>query len=184
MKRHKVILYIIQFFLLVSSSVVVTLDAYADNENVRKLLEQVVAAEKEALNPSSETESHEKVTTKELVGEDVLDFSHIAKKTAKGFIYCVAAVLLGFSLFKRFNSKTSPIADGAISIVARKALGPNTHLLITEVEGKKLLLAQTQGDIKLIADISSPDSFDHTLSEVFSSSADEQLQTSKRSING
>ena len=50
-----------------------------------------------------------------------------------------------------------------IDILSRRGIAPKTVLLVVRAEGKKFFLAQTDGDVKLLAPIEDAETFQDTL---------------------
>ncbi len=95
------------------------------------------------------------VTQGVAVGTEVPGLASLAGNITKGLLYCVGVFLVIVSLFKRFGPDRISLPL-EVEILGRKNLSPKTALLVVQVEGRRLLLASTPDDIKLISELDEP----------------------------
>lgn len=117
-------------------------------------------AEESTAAPAAAYSAHSLVPN---LGADVPVMSDFGERMARGLIYCVGGLLVGLSLYKRWNERKEQATPGSIDILSRRGIGPKTILLVVRAEGKKFFLAQTDGDVKLLAPIEQVATFQDTL---------------------
>ena len=109
-----------------------------------------------SINPAATAKSQ---STKELVGAEVSGFQPQLHRTLQALLMVSCLVLLAFGLYSKFGAKWigRKVPDSAmISIVSRHSFGPRSALLVTEVDGQRFLLAQTNDDIRLLSRLQAP----------------------------
>lgn len=84
------------------------------------------------------------------VGSAVPRFSEMAKKTARGSLYVFGGLLAMLALVRRFKGAENTKTAQAITLLARRSMGNRSSLLLVQVEGRKLLLAQSADSISLL----------------------------------
>jgi flagellar biogenesis protein FliO len=103
-----------------------------------------------------------------VVGQDVANFGEAANSAAKSAMYFFAVLLLGFSLWKRYDQKRNPHKASLVKITSKTPVSSRAALLIAEVEGHRYLLSQTPDSLSFIAELrSQTDTFQEILSEEF-----------------
>ena len=95
--------------------------------------------------------SREKWTS--AIGKNLPDFERSASEVFKALLYCVAAVLLIGSVYRRVKPEVKVKAPKELEIVAKQELGPKTSLLLVKTDGEKFLLAHSNEELKLITTI-------------------------------
>lgn len=115
----------------------------------------------------------------------------LTSRASKGFIYLIGVLLLGVTLAKKFNRKQSSVNQCEIEILAKRALSPKHALVMVEVEGERLLLAQSAENLSFITKLRG-ESFNGALSDLietsqtasnFSEHSDDRLYGEEQSDN-
>ena len=97
-------------------------------------------------------------------GSEIPDLGSRASQASKGLIYCVAGVLVLFSLYRHLKLRgSSGVEQNVIELIARKALSSKTALLVVRAEERKFLLTQTGDDVSLLAELDPATGFMDTL---------------------
>ena len=85
-----------------------------------------------------------------VIGQNAANFEESAKNAAKMGFYFLAALVLGASLIKRWQRRGTTLENGRIQILSRRGVAPKSSLLLVEVDGHKVLLAECAEDVKLL----------------------------------
>lgn len=119
---------------------------------------------------SGKNKSSEPATVSALVGkssENQPSLSDLFAQVFKGLLYCVATILLGASLYRRFFEKPAAKADDLIKVLGKRTIAPKTALIIIESAGQKFLLSHTPDQVALLAELNSAPHFDDTLISLY-----------------
>ena len=103
--------------------------------------------------PIAESPSSFLKSAKSNVGSNVLSPSRLIRSSAQGLIYIAAVFILGTAVAKKLRKAKGIVADELISIKAQRSIGPRLALLLIEVKGRSLLIAQSAEQLGLIADL-------------------------------
>jgi len=113
-------------------------------------------------NTSKSIEKKKVTDVSSLVGkeESKTSFTKMFAEVFKGLLYCIATVLFGFSIYRRFFDGKASQNDDAISIIGKKAITPKSAVIIIETNGQQFLLSQTQEQLTLLAELKRSAEFD------------------------
>lgn len=86
-------------------------------------------------------------------------FASTASEVMKGLIVVVGAILLASSLYKRFAKPNLQSSGEQIVISGKKQLTGRSTLIIAEVGGERMLLAQVGEDVRFLTTLSERELF-------------------------
>ena len=115
--------------------------------------ETVTASNPETITTEAEETDFQKRIREEqqqLLAKDVPQMDNMAEQVAKGLVFCLAIFFLGVSIMKRRNKSD---AKSDIQIVSRQALSSKSALIVVEIEGKRLLLAESTEQLSLLGNM-------------------------------
>lgn len=96
-----------------------------------------------------------------LVGQDVQPFESMLGRVIKGFFYCLAVLIVIFSLYKRFAAPAA-LEEAVIKVISKRSMGSRNSLILLSVRDHELLVTESADGIRLVAEIG--DKFDFTTS--------------------
>jgi flagellar biogenesis protein FliO len=101
----------------------------------------------------SETFQQSVAQNKDIVGSNLPPHSTLWGSATKGLIYCLGIFLVFLAFKHKLNLKNNNNPDNPIHILAKKAVGARTNLILVEVESKKFLVAHNYDSLHLISEI-------------------------------
>lgn len=116
-----------------------------------------LAEEQTATVAPQETAFQQRIRAEQeqLLAKDVPQVDSLAGQLANGLTFCAAVFFLGLALAKRFRKKQGDNGSN-IQIISRQALSSKSALIVVEVEGKRLLLAESTEQLSLLGNMDEP----------------------------
>ncbi len=175
MKRFSAVLTATLFFCLGLICLTPAMAQAADTTTGATAPAAMADAQSGSTNPAIAEKAQ---STKDLVGSEVSGFQPQLHRTLQALLMVSCLVLLGFGLYSKFGAKLigRKVPESAlISIVSRHSFGPRSALLVTDVDGQRFLLAQTNDEIRMLSRLQAPARAGSSLEDLLESAENNKI---------